>query len=83
MAEHARLMQPRTSRTCRQCVRRTARAALGLIILSQGGLLSACGSTSTSYTSSSIWDELAQKLQGSYVRMTPPTVAVPSLHRRY
>lgn len=54
--------------TRRQFVRRTGKAALGLIILSQGGLLNGCGSTSTSGTSSSTWDELAQRLQGSLVR---------------
>ena len=68
MAMRARPIEPATSMTRRQFVRRTGTAALGLIVLSQGGLLSACGSTSTSGTSSSIWDELDQRLQGSLVR---------------
>jgi hypothetical protein len=69
MAKRARPIEPATSMmTRRQFVRRTENAALGLIILSQGGLLSGCGSTSTSGTSSSTWDELAQRLQGSLVR---------------
>lgn len=68
MAERARQIECTTSMTRRQFVRRTGKAALGLIILSQGGILSGCGSTSTGGTSSSIWDELAQRLQGSLVR---------------
>ena len=68
MANRARPIEPTTSITRRQSVRRTGKAALGLIILSQGGLLSGCGNTSTSGTSSSIWDELAHRLQGSLVR---------------
>ncbi len=66
MAERARQIECTTSMTRRQFVRRTGKAALGLIILSQGGLLSGCGSTSG--TSTSIWDELAQRLQNSLVR---------------
>lgn len=68
MAKRARPIEPATSMTRRQFIRRTGKAALGLIVLSQGGLLSGCGSTSTSGTSSSIWDELAQRLQGTLVR---------------
>jgi FAD/FMN-containing dehydrogenase len=68
MAKRARPIEPATSTIRRQFVRHTGKAALGLIILSQGGLLIGCGSTSTRGTSSSTWDELAQRLQGSLVR---------------
>lgn len=43
MAERARQIDCTTSMTRRQFVRRTGKAALGLIILSHGGILSGCG----------------------------------------
>src|SRR5947209_20089253 len=68
--------------TRRQFLQRTGKAALGLTILSQAGLLSGCGGTSSSDT---IWDELAQRLQGPLVR--PDDDAYDSLYlpfnRRY
>jgi hypothetical protein len=68
--------------TRRQFLRRTGKVALGLTILSQTGLLSGCGGARSSDT---IWDELAQRLQGSLVLPDDDAYGslYPPFNRRY
>ncbi len=63
MAGPATGTEPMTPMTRRQFLQRTGKAALAVSVLSQAGLLSACGGDRDT-----IWDELAQRLRGPLAR---------------
>jgi hypothetical protein len=80
MAKRARPTRPMTSITRRQFLRRSGKTALAVTVLSQAGVLSACGRADNAK-----WDKLAQSLKGPLVR--PGDASYGSLHlpfnRRY